>query len=159
MKKYLAITIILVFSISVFGQVYSFKNIPTEILDNLDKMGVDKSTLLNSYESEYFNVIFKDSKKDFDFTGKKVGFIASAYGNTKNKEDYFKKEKSQYKKYKRTNLNYTPIVTTLYIFDETQKEESGGYDAAILYCRNLKLHTLQPETKVIKTLKGNKKNK
>jgi hypothetical protein len=50
-------------------------------------------------------------------------------------------------------------VTTLYIFDETQKEESGGYDAAILYCRNLKLHTLQPETKVIKTLKGNKKNK
>lgn len=83
----------LVFSISVFGQVYSFKNIPTEILDNLDKMGVDKSTLLNSYESEYFNVIFKDSKKDFDFTGKKVGFIASAYGNTKNKEDYFKKEK------------------------------------------------------------------
>ena len=72
----------LVFSISVFGQVYSFKNIPTEILDNLDKMGVDKSTLLNSYESAYFNVIFKDSKKDFDFTGKKVGFIASAYGNS-----------------------------------------------------------------------------
>ena len=78
---------------SIFGQVNSFKDIPTEILDNLDKMGVDKSTLLNSYESEFFNVIFKDSKKDFDFTGKKVGFIASAYGNTKNKEDYFEKEK------------------------------------------------------------------
>ena len=159
MKKYLAITIMLVFSISVFGQVYSFKNIPTEILDNLDKMGVDKSTLLNSYESEYFNVIFKDSKKDFDFTGKKLGFIASAYGKSKNKKNYFKKEKSQYKKYKRTNLNYTPIVTTLYIFDETQKEESGGYDAAILYCRNLKFHIVLPEAKVIKALKGDKKNK
>ena len=42
----------LFFSMNIFGQVYSFKNIPTEILDNLDKMGVDKSTLLNSYESE-----------------------------------------------------------------------------------------------------------
>lgn len=71
MKKYLAITIMLVFSISVFGQVYSFKNIPTEILDNLDKMGVDKSTLLNSYESEYFNVIFKDRKKILILQGKK----------------------------------------------------------------------------------------
>lgn len=157
MKKYLAITIMLFFSMSIFGQVNSFKNIPTEILGNLDKTGVDKSALLNSYESEYFNVIFKDSKKDFDFTGKKVGFIASAYGKSKNKKNYFKKEKSQYKKYKRTNLNYTPIVTTLYIFDETQKEESGGYDAAILYCRNLKFHTLQPEANVIKALKGDKK--
>ena len=147
----------LVFSISVFGQVYSFKNIPTEILGNLDKTGVDKSALLNSYESAYFNVIFKDSKKDFDFTGKKVGFIASAYGKSKNKKNYFKKEKSQYKKYKRTNLNYTPIVTTLYIFDETQKEESGGYDAAILYCRNLKFHIVLPEAKVIKKLKANKR--
>lgn len=142
---------------SIFGQVNSFKNIPTEILGNLDKTGVDKSALLNSYESAYFNVIFKDSKKDFDFTGKKVGFIASAYGKSKNKKNYFKKEKSQYKKYKRTNLNYTPIVTTLYIFDETQKEESGGYDAAILYCRNLKFHIVLPEAKVIKKLKANKR--
>lgn len=147
----------LVFSMSIFGQVNSFKNIPTEILGNLDKTGVDKSALLNSYESAYFNVIFKDSKKDFDFTGKKVGFIASAYGKSKNKKNYFKKEKSQYKKYKRTNLNYTPIVTTLYIFDETQKEESGGYDAAILYCRNLKFHIVLPEAKVIKKLKANKR--
>ena len=157
MKKYLAITIMLFFSMSIFGQVNSFKNIPTEILGNLDKTGVDKSALLNSYESAYFNVIFKDSKKDFDFTGKKVGFIASAYGKSKNKKNYFKKEKSQYKKYKRTNLNYTPIVTTLYIFDETQKEESGGYDAAILYCRNLKFNIVLPEAKVIKKLKANKR--
>lgn len=159
MNKYLAITIMLFFSMSIFGQVNSFKDIPTEILDNLDKTGVDKSALLNSYESAYFNVIFKDSKKDYDFTGKKVGFIASAYGKSKNKKNYFKKEKSQYKKYKRTNLNYTPIVTTLYIFDETQKKVSGGYDAAILYCRNLKFHTLQSEANVIKALKGDKKNK
>ena len=96
----------------------------------------------------------KTVKKDFDFTGKKVGFIASAYGKSKNKKNYFKKEKSQYKKYKRTNLNYTPIVTTLYIFDETQKEESGGYDAAILYCRNLKFHIVLPEAKVIKKIKS-----
>ena len=144
----------LFFSISIFGQ--SFKDIPTEVLDQLDKMGVDKSTLLNSYESEYFNVVFKDEKKDFDFTGKKVGFVATT-GKIKNKANYFKKQKSQYKKYKRTNLNYTPLVNTLYIFNEKQKEESGGYDAVILYCRNLIFNRLLPETQVIKKLKGDKR--
>ena len=90
MKKFFVITIMLFFCINIFGQQYkSFKNIPTEILDQLDKMGVDKSTLLNSYESEYFNVFFKDEKKDFDFTGKKVGFIVSSTGKMKNKANYF----------------------------------------------------------------------
>ena len=160
MKKYFVITIMLFFCINIFGQQYkSFKNIPTEILDQLDKMGVDKSTLLNSCESEYFNVFFKDEKKDFDFTGKKVGFIASSTGKMKNKANYFKKQKSQYKKYKRANLNYYDLVNApyIYIFDEKEKEESGGYDAAILYCRNPKFHIMHPKEKVIKKLKANKR--
>jgi hypothetical protein len=160
MKKYLVITIMLLFSISIFGQQYkSFKDIPGEILDKLDKMGVDKSTLLNSYESEFFNVFFKDEKKDFDFTGKKVGFIASSTGKMKNKVNYFKKQKSQYNKYKRANLNYYDLVNApyLYIFDEKEKEESGGYDAAILYCRNPKFHIMHPKENVIKKLKDKKR--
>ena len=160
MKKYLAIAIMLFFSISIFGQQYkSFKDIPAEILDKLDKMGLDKSTLLNSYESEFFNVFFKDEKKDFDFTGKKVGFIASSTGKIKNKANYFKKQKSQYKLFKRANFNYYSFVNApyIYIFDEKEKEESGGYDAAILYCRNPKFHILHPKEKVIKKLKAKKR--
>ena len=40
-------------------------------------MGIDNSPLLNSYESEYLNVVFKDSLNGFDFHGKKIGFINS----------------------------------------------------------------------------------
>ncbi|HLP04356.1 MAG TPA: hypothetical protein VK152_02900 [Paludibacter sp.] len=123
--KHLAITIMLVSSINLFGQVRNFNDIPKDILKQLNKMGVDNSPSLNSSESAYFNVIFKDSLKCFDFTGKKVGFIYS--GAKSNKQEYFKIEKDRF------NRNYTPNNGTLYIFNAVQKAESGGYDGAIVY--------------------------
>ena len=104
-------------------------------------MGVDTSPLLNSYESAYFNVIFKDSLKGFDFTGKKIGFIYS--GAKSNKMEYFKLEKDRF------NRNYTLNSGTLYIFNATQKEESGGYDAAIVYWSKF----VVPIEKVVERLK------
>lgn len=123
--KYLAITIMLVSSINLFGQVQNFNAIPNDILKQLDKMGVDNSLSLNSSESAYFNIIFKESLKGFDFTGKKVGFIYS--GAKSNKQEYFKLEKDRF------NRNHTPNNGTLYIFNAVQKAESGGYDGAIVY--------------------------
>lgn len=123
--KYLAITMMLFSSINLFGQVRNFNDIPKDILNQLDKMGVDGSSMLNSYESAYFNVVFKENLNGFDFTGKKVGFIHS--GAKSNKKEYFDLEKDRF------NRNNTPNRGTLYIFDATQKEESGGYDAAIVY--------------------------
>lgn len=97
----------------------NYHEIPTDTINQLDKMGVDDSPLLNKYESAYFNVIFKDSLTNFDFTGKKIGFVRR--GSKSDKKEFFDSEKG----------HDTPC--TLHIFDETQKEESGGYDAAISY--------------------------
>lgn len=126
--KHLLITIMLFSSMNVFGQVRDFNDIPKEILEQLDKMGVDDSLLLNCYESAYFNVIFEKSRKDFDFSNKQIGFITGSNGNTySSKTNYFKLEKDRF------NRNYTPNGGTLYIFDTAQKQKSGGYDAAIVY--------------------------
>ena len=128
-------------------QVLHFDEIPIELLNNLNKMGVNDSSLLNYYESAYFNLIFEKSRKDFDFTDKKIGFITGSSGKTKSsKASYFKLEKDRF------NSNYSPNGGTLYIFDEAQKEESGGYDAAITYWSKI----LIPIEDVVKRLKSKK---
>ena len=123
--KYLAIIMMLFTSINLFRQAHNFDDIPKDILNQLDKMGVDELSLLNSYESAYFNVVFKENSKEFDFTEKKVGFIYS--GARSNKKEYFDLEKDRF------NRSNTPNGGTLYIFDDAQKEQSDGYDAAIVY--------------------------
>jgi hypothetical protein len=49
--KHLPITIYVLTNINLFRQVRNFNEIPKDILKQLDKMEVDKSPLLNSYES------------------------------------------------------------------------------------------------------------
>lgn len=116
------------FCVRLFGQALSFKDIPQNLLESFGEMGVCDSLFLNHQESMYLNVIFKNSRDSFDFTEKKVGFITGSTGRTKsNKVEYFKLEKERFYR------NYTPNGGTLYIFNEAQKEESGGYDAAIVY--------------------------
>lgn len=100
-------------------QVSSFSEIPTDLLENLDKMGIDSSSILNEYEGRYLNFIFKIDPQDFNLVGKKVGFKLS-------KKYYFNTTRERF------NTNSTVISNSgLYIFDTTQKAESGGYDAAI----------------------------
>ncbi|WP_071147564.1 hypothetical protein [Bacteroides ihuae] len=128
MTKILSICIIFLLSANLFGQIRSFEDIPKDVLKHLDKMGMDKSPIVNSPESDYFNMIFKDSRKDFDFEGKKVGFVTGSTGKRiSNKHDYFDIEK------KRFLHTYSPNGGILYLFDESQKEKSGGYDAVIAY--------------------------
>jgi hypothetical protein len=142
MMKYLTIMIMLLSNISLFGQVRNFNDIPKETLEQLDKMGVDNSLLLNCYESAYFNIIFKDSLNGFDFTNKKIGFIKA--GSKRNKSDYFKGEKERFYR------NTTTTNGSLHIFNATQKAESGGYDAVIVYWSK----RLIPITDLVKRLKG-----
>jgi hypothetical protein len=139
--KYLAITIMLFSSISLFAQVRNFNEVPKDILKPLDKMGDDNSQLLNKFEGAYLNIIFKDSLNGYDFTGKKVGFIYS--GAKSNKKEYFDLERNRF------NRNNTPNGGVLYIFNTDQKAKSGGYDAAIVYWGKI----LMPVEKVVKRLK------
>lgn len=113
---------------NLFGQISSFNELPKDILEHMNKMGTEDSALLNNYESDYFNALLNDARKDFDFTGKKVGFITGTNGKTlSNKKKYFNKE------YHRLKNNESPNDGMLYVFSTSQKEESGGYDAVIVY--------------------------
>lgn len=131
-------------SANLFAQVVSFNEISIEYISQYDKMGVDDSPLLNEYESDYFNYVYKESLNKFDFSGKKIGFIYS--GAKSNKKEYFDLEKKRFKH------GETPNLGVLYIFDEVQKEESGGYDAVIVYWCKIKLS----EQEVVKRLRGKK---
>lgn len=101
--------------------------------------------LLNPMEGAYLNKIFETTRKDFDFTNKKIGFFTGSSGNKKSNKDYYF---DMYKKHL-TNENYPCDNGTLYIFTDDQKEESGGYDAAIVYWSKFTI----PIEKVIKRLR------
>jgi hypothetical protein len=139
--KQIVILLMLFSCMSLFGQVRYFKDIPAELLNQLDKMGVDDTSVMDSLEGAYLNVSYKDSLNGFDFVGKKVGFILS--GSVSDKADFFNSEKERYR------ISSTASVSVLYVFNEAQKQESGGYDAAIVYWRKFYL----PKDKVIKLLK------
>lgn len=126
---------------SLSGQVRYFKDIPAELLNQLDKMGVDDTSVIDSLEGAYLNESYKDSLKGFDFVGKKVCFIMG--GMISNKSEFFKSEMERYR------ISSTASVSELCVFNEAQKQESGGYDAAIVYWRKSHL----PNDKVIKILK------
>ena len=129
-------------SMNEFGQIHelqvrSFAEIPKDLLENIDKMGIDNSLILNEYEGRYFNFIFKIDPQDFNLVGKKVGFLRS-------KTDYFRDTRERF--YRNDG---TVGGSNLYIFDATQKEESGGFDAAITYWSK----RLIPTKDVVKRLK------
>jgi hypothetical protein len=132
-------------SINLVGQVRNFNDIPKDLLEQLDKMGVDNLPLLNCCESAYLNVIFEKSRKNFDFTDKKIGFITGSNGKTVcSKKEYFDLERNRF------NHNSTPNNGTLYVFNAAQKAESGGYDAVIIYwCK-----VLVPIETAVKSLKN-----
>jgi hypothetical protein len=142
MKRLLMI-ITLLASMSSFGQtrelqIHNFVDIPTELLAHIEKMGIDTLSVLNEYEGRYLNFIFKVDSQYFDLVGARVGFL-------KSKEDYFKETRERF-----YNGSTTVGGSALYIFDANQKQDSGGYDAAIVYWSKI----LMPTEKVVKSLKG-----
>ena len=70
-------------------RVRNFSEIPTDLLENLDRMGIDSSSIFNEYEGRYLNFIFKIDTNNFNLVGKKVGFIRS-------KADYFKETRERF---------------------------------------------------------------
>jgi hypothetical protein len=105
-----------------------FEDIPQNILSNIYKMGIDTCLLLTELEGQYFNALYQVAEKEFNMSGKKVGFLTGNVGKNKsNKKIYFEWERS------RLELNHLPLFGKLYIFNAAQKKESGGYDAAIVF--------------------------
>ena len=105
----------LFFSVGLFGQIQNSNDIPKEFLEQLEKMGVDNSPLLNGYESEYLNVLYFDMQKKHILDKNNI-----------------------------CNNGH------LYVFNTSQKEESGGYDGAIVYWSK----RIVPIEKIIRWLKS-----
>lgn len=128
-----------------FGQEQNSEDDTKKVMNQLNSIGVDNNPLLNDYESAYINMILKKSRKGFDFKDKKVGFITGSSGKTiSNKKNYFNMQKKSLE-----NKNVPCDNGILYIFDENQKKESGGYDAAIVFWSKV----LIPTKDVVKRLK------
>lgn len=134
MKKILAIIYL---GICVVGNFSSHKCNSNNIMNIL---------WLNEEESTCLNVIFETTRGDFDFVNKKVAFLTGSSGSTiSNKELYFNMQKQH-----SIDSNYPCDNGTLYIFDAVQKEESGGYDGAIVYWSKF---AVIPIDKIVRRLK------
>lgn len=139
MKKILIITCLSMF---IFSCIQANKRNSIEIMKQTE------DDLLLKEESTYLNKIFETTRKDFDFVNKKIGFLTGSSGRKKkSKKFYFDMQEKH-----SADANYPCDNGTLYIFNATQKEESGGYDAAIVYwCK-----FLLPIKEVIKRLKNSR---
>lgn len=122
---------------------------PTSLTEQLDKMGIDDSPILNEYESDYLNFFYPDSISRFDFAGKKIGFMCNRL--ISNKQDYFKDVRLQLN-------NNAKVMSFLVLFDDSQKIESGGYDAFIVYWSKFDLSSADL-LKIIKKESGTKTKK
>jgi hypothetical protein len=134
------------------AQVYvmtnKFENIPPYILNDIDKMGIYDSLFLTDLEGKYFNALYQIEKEKFNMAGKKVCFLTGNVGRNKtNKKLYFISERN------RLSANHSPLFGCLYIFNTTQKNESGGYDVAIVFYTKKKLKI----SEVIKNIKCSNK--
>lgn len=139
--KHFLITII-VCCTSLYGQTQNSNTKFDTLFNHMHRIGTDDSLLLNAYESAFLNIIFKPDSRRFDFSGKKVGFLKIS--GQSGKMWYFKMQK------KHLVDNEQPCDNgKLYVFNASQKKESGGYDAAIVYWSKF----LMPVEKVIKRLK------
>ena len=103
----------------------SVSEFPERILADMEKTGLDNSPFLNRYESAFLNELLPDSLKCFDFTNKKVGFITACVGCSK--KGYFEMHRKHF-----ADDKYALDSGMLYILDDRQKKESGGFDALIL---------------------------
>ena len=114
-------------------KVHDLSEVPKELLDNLNKMGLDNSIMLNEQEGQFLNFVFQTDSIEIDLVGKKVAFPGS-------KKEYFEVTRKD-----------SIIIggSNLYIFNDVQKNESGGYDAAITYWEKF----VFPSQEIVKKLK------
>lgn len=120
----------LLFTGNAYGQyrALSIEKIDQTVFKHLDNCGKDNEPALNNAESSYLNAVLADPKRPYDFTHKKVAFVTGSSGKTiSSKQGYFSSEKR--KVGARTSLN----GGELFIFNETEQKQSGGYDAAIVF--------------------------
>lgn len=127
----------------------SLPEFPERILADMDKTGLDNSPFLNRYESALLSEMLPESLKWFNFSGKKVGFVDVSHNMGFIVINYWKK--GYFEKLKRLYSDERIYFDNgmLYILNERQKKESGGFDVAIVCGNNFVLS----EENIVKRLK------
>jgi len=117
------------------------------------KCGLDDKATLNDFEAKYFNEVFQKRRKEFDFTGKNVGYFSGTSGNSKSTKSY-------YFRYLKNGNNGDMDVhrwnaggTQLLVLTEQEKQISGGYDVILVSWSKL-LKTGKTRAKLVKKLRG-----
>lgn len=115
---------LLVINLLLFGNI--------AICQNLDSLGSNDNSLLNSSESSFLNIQLEQQRQrlKLDFSGKQIGF-ATGHGPKNygilSKSEFFKEAKDFYNS---TNTHLSNLI--LVVFTEQEKQESGGYDAVVV---------------------------
>lgn len=129
----------------IYHMTNKYSDIPQAVLNNIDKIGIDESPLLSPQEAECIRSLLSE---EIDMSGKKLAFLTGNTGSIRgNKKDFFDIIRKNLKGGDCSRLRY---FGTLYVFTLSQKKESGGYDAAVVY-GSKKLNTSQEVMKKIKS--------
>ena len=126
MKNYFILCFVLV-GYSCFAQQFrvDWKDIPEHWCEKLDTLGQNSLSILSEEEGLFLADYFKQEGQPLDLKGKKIAFICSV--SKTDKARFFQDVRSRY-----FQLN-SSVSSTLYVFDENQKEQTGGYDGAIVF--------------------------
>ncbi|MFD2600713.1 hypothetical protein [Flavobacterium suzhouense] len=90
-----------------------------------ERCGLDDNPLLNNDEAAFLNNYYKDSRGNFDFTGKKIAIATGSAATTPfSKKQFFGALKTSDKE---------KPSTKLYLFNKSEKAASDGYDAVISF--------------------------
>ena len=122
--------------------VFNYSEIPDSLLKNLEIMGKDGSEELTSLEAEYLNYVFQLPSSEWNVSLKEGDLL-----NGKN--EFFGNENSRYDKGEELGAG----CCNIYFFNTSQKEECGGYDAAIFIWSKF----IYPSESVVKMLKRESK--
>jgi hypothetical protein len=99
--------------------------------DNLNSVGNDTTRELSEEDAIFFNKIFQFQRNSFDFRKKKVAFVNTneidRRKSIKTKQEYIQRIK------KVLEEDFLFQFDAIHILTEREKNESGGYDAIIIF--------------------------
>lgn len=126
MKNYFILFIALV-GYSCLAQQFrvDWKDIPEHWCEKLHTFGQDGLPILNEEEGLFLADYFKQEGQSLDLKDKKIAFIRTV--RKTDKVRFFRDVRSWYFEHNHS------VSSRLYLFDENQKEQSGGYDGAIVF--------------------------
>ncbi|MBV2228502.1 MAG: hypothetical protein KUL85_16725 [Sphingobacterium mizutaii] len=127
-KVVLLLYLLLTFTYALFGQGKSIETFPKNIIQCVDKAGLDSSAILNICESTFLNYFFEKQRGSYSFEGKNVLFLTGNYGAIKSTKNTFF---SDIKKGLKIGSIPNHSMRQLLIFADSEKKKTE-YDVAII---------------------------